>query len=212
MLEFIDPTSPQVHKGRGKDFKLDSKKQPTQIIIGGILCNVKESFGGSENSTEVPVVRRRKIVTSGKRITGPPQDVSGDKKPGVKYRVWLEEVPSENSLYPTNFKTGMRFLSKKGKEFKQRAVKAFSEANLPVFQMKPLVIEYIAYWRDMRRCDASNYIKAIGDALKSGGFIEDDWILLFRAVEFFYPDNPNRGLPKGIQGFMLTIFTEQKEV
>ena len=121
-----------------------------------------------------------------------------------KYSVFLEDVPSENTLYPTSFKTGMRFLSAKGKEFKERASVSFFEAKLPKFRMVPLVVETVAYWRTMRRADISNFNKAIGDALKSSGLIEDDWILLFRNMDFLYPDDPRRDLtkfPKGLQGF-----------
>jgi len=125
-----------------------------------------------------------------------------------KYSIWLEEVPSENTLYPTNFKTGMRFLSSKGKEFKQRAIASFFEAKLPKFPTKELVIELTAFWRNMRRADMMNYHKAIADALKAGGFIEDDWIVLMRDMAYYYPDNPKRTIPKGIQGFMVTIYTE----
>lgn len=131
-----------------------------------------------------------------------------------KYSCLLKDVPSENSLYPTNFKTGMRFLSSKGKEFKQRAAVSFFEAKLPKLTMEPLVIELVAYWRNMRRADMMNYHKAIADALKSSGFIEDDWIVLMRDIRFYYPNDPGRDLkafPKGYQGFMLTIYQEGVE-
>jgi Holliday junction resolvase RusA-like endonuclease len=124
-----------------------------------------------------------------------------------RYSVWLEDVPSENTLYPTNMKTGIRFLSKKGKNFKERATIAFH--TLPKFPEKPLIVELVAYWRNMRRADMSNYHKAIGDALKSSGHIIDDYILLFRDQEYFYTDNPARTIEKGIQVFMLTIYEKE---
>ena len=132
----------------------------------------------------------------------------------TKYSVFLEDVPSENTIYPTNFKTGIRFLSAKGKEFKQRASVSFFEAKLPKFPMVPLVVETVAYWRTMRRADISNFNKPIGDALKSSGLIEDDWILLFRNMDFLYPDDPRRDLtkfPKGLQGFMVTLYELESE-
>jgi len=126
------------------------------------------------------------------------------------YSVFLKDVPSENSLYPTNFKTGIRFLSKKGSEFRKRAVLAFKEAGFPRFATRPLVVELTAYWRDKRKCDMANYHKAIGDALKAGGFIEDDWILLFRDQKFYYPGDEGRKLEKGVQGFIVQVSERER--
>lgn len=126
-----------------------------------------------------------------------------------KYEVLLEDVPSENTLYPTNFKTGMRFLSKKGSEFRQRASLAFKIAQLPKFKMKPLIMEVHIYWRTMRRADPMNFLKAVGDSLKYCGYIEDDWIIVPRVMKFYYPDHPDRKVLKGIQCLMLTLYQEE---
>lgn len=129
----------------------------------------------------------------------------------TKYSVFLEDVPSENTMYPTNMKTGIRFLSGKGKDFRSRAILAFKQEKFPRFPTEPLVMELVAYWRNMRRADSGNYIKAIQDALKVGEFVEDDWIILPRCIKYYYPDDPKRDLkvfPKGLQGFLVTVYED----
>ena len=142
----------------------------------------------------------------------------------IKYSVFLENVPSVNKLY-FHMKTGIRIPTKELKDFagywkdKSKTVKipgraeiAFNEAKIPrSMPMVPTVIELVGYWATMRRADMPNFHKAIGDAMVNAGLFEDDWPLLFRDMEFFYPDNPKRTIPKGIQGFMVTIYQKESE-
>lgn len=143
-----------------------------------------------------------------------------------RYSVFLENVPSSNTLYATNFSTGRRFLSKKGAAWKgyTKTLKSgeirvpgyvdqvYRDAKLPRFSNAKHIIELVAYWPNRRKTDLQNYHKPIADSLKECGYFEDDWNILMRDMDFFYPDDAKwkarkeMGQPCGI---LITIFEKE---
>lgn len=145
------------------------------------------------------------------------------KSKEMKYSVFLEDVPSVNSMY-FHLRPGVKIPGQKLKEFsgywkdksktkwiEGRAGKAFREAGWPKFSAeKKWTLELVAYWPTARRADMDNNHKAIKDALVHAGHFEDDNNILIWDKDYFHPGDIGRGdVAKGIQGFMLTLYEKQ---
>lgn len=87
------------------------------------------------------------------------------------YKIVLPFPPSLNMMYPQNMKTGKRFLSKRGKEFKEAAKKVLEKSPTRILQGKVWLT--IRIYRPRKSGDGDNYIKPSQDALK-GFFFNDD--------------------------------------
>lgn len=80
--------------------------------------------------------------------------------------------PSVNALYSQGPKHGQKFLSKKGKEYKQRLLKLYANDDEPL--KGPLRVRIELFPPDKRDRDLDNYIKPTLDGLTYLNIIEDD--------------------------------------
>ena len=81
--------------------------------------------------------------------------------------------PSVNQIYPTNFKTKMRFRSKKYTAWQSEVFKLLRLRNVGHIG-GDVVAEYVFEKPDNRKRDVENYAKAVSDTLVKGGVITDD--------------------------------------
>jgi len=99
--------------------------------------------------------------------------------------------PSMNTMYPTS-RQGRRYLSKKGKEFKEHVqyhllsminkgeIKSFGEGRVATF--------YEFHFRGKRKRDTSNYVKAMEDSLTGFLFEDDEQVDELGAKRFYYAE------------------------
>lgn len=67
-----------------------------------------------------------------------------------------------------------RFLSKAGKEFKEQVQNYVIEYRVPKLGQARLEMQVTLYFKDKRRQDIDNRIKALWDALCDAGVFDDD--------------------------------------
>lgn len=87
--------------------------------------------------------------------------------------ILLPFPPSVNTLYFQGPRHGQKFLSKKGKEYKAKAIELLANDYREPLTYN-LKATYYFIPPDARTRDADNYIKAPSDALTASNFIEDD--------------------------------------
>lgn len=200
----------EVVQGRRKNPIVHSKKQTSTIVYRGVQVNVKESFGGKADSTELPIVRRPKVAGNRKRITGSPQRMPC--YPGMKWSVFLKDVPSVNHIHGRSWLDincqhcgkfvkkvpGYTFTTTEGKQFLQRA-SLLLKTVVPLRDYEgKLIVEAWAHWPDRRARDMNNYAKFIADALQLGGVVKNDKTVLWQEKDY--------KLDPGVQGFTLVIY------
>lgn len=101
--------------------------------------------------------------------------------PNQELHITLPLAVSVNHLYM--FKRGKRFMTKKGQDYMQKAMKlAIQAVNIQNYQVEEegvwLVCELRFYFPDKRRRDCHNQHKLIMDALEHIAFKEDRWVLV----------------------------------
>ena len=85
--------------------------------------------------------------------------------------------PSENTAYPTNPKTGRRFLSKKGTEYAKTVWALCVQQNVKMVR-GPVSLIVHGYPPDRRVRDGSNYEKILFDSLAKAFIFENDmWVI-----------------------------------
>jgi crossover junction endodeoxyribonuclease RusA len=90
------------------------------------------------------------------------------------YELYLPFPPTVNNYYKKS-KSGGRFISEKGRRFRQDVVEAISEqigSSVPLDDR--LLVEVILFPPDNRARDVDNYNKALLDAITESGFWMDD--------------------------------------
>ncbi len=84
--------------------------------------------------------------------------------------------PSINSLYFQGKSHGQKFLSKKGKEYKQKLVELYANDDMePITE--PVMITIDLFPPDRRTRDIDNYIKPLLDGLKFLEVLQDDSLI-----------------------------------
>ena len=81
-----------------------------------------------------------------------------------------------------------RFVSKRGRDFKQAVAEYCNEWNVPKFGNKPMWVDIILRPATKRLMDVDNCIKPILDALQDAGVFDNDVQVQWVRIE--------RGLPK----------------
>jgi Holliday junction resolvase RusA-like endonuclease len=93
------------------------------------------------------------------------------------YRVWLPFPPSANNLFSQGVVKGKvrRFPHPRYKRWQATALVLLAAArHIPHPIRQPVVIDLALTPRDNRRRDASNYVKAVEDALVKARILADD--------------------------------------
>lgn len=112
----------------------------------------------------------------------------------TEQRVWLPFPPSTNNLFAQNRKTGRRFPSKGYKAWRNEAHVLLRMAKIPRFEV-PVVIKLELTPKDNRARDASNYIKAVEDALVQARILIDDDQRYVKAVApYWLNPSPRAGV------------------
>ena len=108
----------------------------------------------------------------------------------TEHSVWLPFPPSTNNLFSQGVVKGKmrRFPSKQYKAWRKEAIIRLIAARLPRFS-EPVVIKLALTPKDCRRRDASNYIKAVEDALVEARVLIDDDQRYVKAVVPYW-ENP----------------------
>lgn len=96
-------------------------------------------------------------------------------------KIALPFPPSINSLYFQGPKHGQKFLSKVGKDYKQRLINLHSNDDLDPITV-PIKVRIEMIPPDARTRDIDNYIKPVLDGLKFLELIEDDSLITKMAV------------------------------
>lgn len=107
---------------------------------------------------------------------------------------WLPFPPSVNGLYAHAPVRGRvrRFPTKAYKAWRREALIRIRSHRIPTYR-EPVVIKLALTPRDSRRRDASNYIKAVEDALVEARVLVDDSQAYVKSVIPYWCDpDPNR--------------------
>ena len=84
----------------------------------------------------------------------------------------LPYPPSVNNYWITS--GNRKFISKRGKEFKQTVAEYVIEKNIPKLGDIPVQVDIILRPRNKRLMDIDNSCKAILDSIQDAGVIDDD--------------------------------------
>ncbi len=97
--------------------------------------------------------------------------------------------PSMNTMYPTS-RQGRRYLSKKGKEFKEHVqfnlMRLLNTGEIKSFGDARVTTSYEFHFRGKRKRDTSNYIKAMEDSLTGFLFEDDEQVDELSAKRFYH--------------------------
>lgn len=111
--------------------------------------------------------------------------------------IWLPFPVSTNNLYSQGVVRGRvrRFPSRQYKAWRREAVIRIRSQRIPTFR-EPVVIKLALTPKDGRRRDASNYIKAVEDALVEARLLVDDSQAYVRSVIPYWcdPDPSHEGV------------------
>ena len=95
----------------------------------------------------------------------------------MHYEIYLPFPPTINNYYK-KAKSGGRFISEKGRKFRDDVQVAVIEQLPDVYIDDRMLVEYILFPPDNRKRDtADNYAKALLDALTHAGLWEDDALI-----------------------------------
>lgn len=97
-----------------------------------------------------------------------------------------EAPPSINHMYGQT-KTGRRFLSKKGKDYKESVKSIVGDVNILDGEIEMTIIYYFG---DNRRRDVTNYDKALLDSLSGVVYNDDCQIQKITLEKFIDKENP----------------------
>jgi crossover junction endodeoxyribonuclease RusA len=102
-------------------------------------------------------------------------------------KITLPFPPSLNMMFPTN-RQGRRFLSDRGKKFKEDAQTTCRISRVPLLTGELIV--NLKLFRPKRSGDIDNYAKGIFDAIKGICFIDDRQIVELHILRFDDRENP----------------------
>jgi crossover junction endodeoxyribonuclease RusA len=102
-------------------------------------------------------------------------------------KITLPFPPSLNNMFPTN-KQGKRFLSKRGKDFKDDAQKTCLLSRVPLLTGELSV--NLRLFRPAKRGDIDNFCKPVFDAVKGFCFVDDRQIVELHILRFDDRENP----------------------
>lgn len=94
----------------------------------------------------------------------------------MHYELYLPFPPTVNNYYRKS-KSGGRFISEKGRKFRDDVAMAIQE-QLPGEHISDrMLLEVVLFPPDRRKRDVDNYSKALLDAITEGGLWEDDSLI-----------------------------------
>jgi len=111
---------------------------------------------------------------------------------GYSVEIEIDEVPpTMNTMYPTS-RQGRRYLSKKGKEFKEyvqfHLLNLINTKRIKPFGDKRVCMYYEFHFKGKRKRDTSNYVKAMEDSFTGLLFDDDEQVDDFRAKRFYHAE------------------------